>query len=83
MSGLNIGEYHIAHHRAGDSQYYVDRIRGTIDVWHDSQRWIYEQPQYWTRKAVKNAIVAAFENNGQVTARVTGRWPSYNVETES
>ena len=82
MNNLNIGEYNIDHVRAGESGYYVPRQRGTIDVWHDSQRWVYEQPRFHPRKAVKNSIVAAFENNGRVTVKITGRWPSYTVTTE-
>jgi hypothetical protein len=33
----------ILHTKAGNSNYYADRKRGTVDVWHDSQRWVFKQ----------------------------------------
>ena len=78
--GHSLGIWHKATHRAGDSNYYADHQRGTLEVHHDSKRYIYEQPPY-SRKETKSAIRDAFSENGRVSVRITGRWPCYAADT--
>lgn len=74
---------HVATHRAGSSGYYADRKRGTIDVWHDSKRYIYRKPDADVpTRMVKREILAAFESDGRCTMRISGRFPSYRIESE-
>ena len=71
----------ISHSKAGQSSFYADRKRGTVDIWHDSQRWVYKQ----SRKGIKNfkkELYSAFSNNGRVpVVKITGQFPSYTIET--
>ena len=73
---------YVATHRAGTSGYYADRQRGTIDVWHDSKRYIYRKPNRdITARDIKRDIVSAFESDGRCTMRISGRFPSYKIES--
>ena len=73
---------YVATHRAGTSDYYADRQRGTIDVWHDSKRYIYRKlDSDVPARIVKRDIVAAFEFDGRCTMRISGRFPSYRIES--
>ena len=72
---------HIATHRAGSFGYYAERQRGTIDVWSDSKRYVYRKPNPDVPVLmVKHDILAAFEANG-TPHRITGRFPSYTIES--
>lgn len=74
---------HVATHRAGTSGYYAQRQRGTIDVWHDSKRYIYKKPNRDVpARMVKSDILAAFESDGRCMMRISGRFPSYTIESE-
>ena len=74
---------HVATHRAGTSGYYAERARGTIDVWHDSKRYVYKRPNPDVPvRMVKADILAAFESDGRCTMRISGRYPSYTIESE-
>lgn len=71
----------ISHSKAGQSSYYVERKRGTVDIWHDSQRWVYRQSRK-DIKSFKKDIYYAFSNNGSVAVvKIEGQFPSYYVET--
>ena len=73
---------YVATHRAGTSGYYADRLRGTIDVWHDGKRYIYRKPDSDVpTRMVKREILAAFESDGRCTMRISGRFPSYRIES--
>ena len=73
---------HVATHRAGNSGYYAKRQRGTIDVWHDSKRYIYRKPNRDVpARMVKADILAAFESDSRSTMRISGKFPSYQIET--
>lgn len=74
---------YVATHRAGTSGYYADRQRGTIDVWHDGKRYIYRKADSDVpTRMVKRDIVAAFESDGRCTMRISGRFPSYRIDSE-
>jgi hypothetical protein len=70
----------IAHSRAGSANYYAAHQRGTIDIWHDSQRWVYRHGPTKLR-AFKLDIIGAFSNPrcGE-DVRISGRYPSYTVD---
>lgn len=71
----------IFHAKVGDSDYYVNRERGTVDIWHDSQRWVYKQNRKGL-KSFKRNIHLAFSNNGRTpVVKITGQYPSYQVDT--
>lgn len=82
MNNLNIGEYCIASYRAGESGYYSERKRGTVDVWHDSRRYIYENPKT-SKRALRLSLDSAFSDFGRKCVKVTGRFPSYSIKTET
>lgn len=55
---------HIKTIRAGEPGYLAPTARGTIDVHHDSKRYIYERPARFTganRKDWKLALAVAFD----------------------
>jgi hypothetical protein len=71
----------ILHTKAGNSNYYADRKRGTVDVWHDSQRWVFKQ-NCKGLKAFKRDIYHAFSNNSRTpVVKIKGQYPSYTVDT--
>ena len=61
-------------HRAGQPGYIVDRQRGTVDVWHDQKRYVY-------RRATARAA-RAFIRRGWDNVIITGRYPSYTLESK-
>ena len=74
---------HVATHRAGTHGYYADRQRGTIDVWHDSMRYVYRKPNRDVPNImVKRDILSAFEAQGEI-CRMTGQFPNYRIETQA
>jgi len=74
---------YVATYRAGTSGYHAERQRGTIDVWHDSKRYVYRKPNADVpNRMVKRDIVSAFEENGSKIVKISGRFPSYHIETE-
>lgn len=68
----------VKHYRAGQSGYVDGRQRGTVAVWHDSQLWLYPQAQY-PRKGMRQFILGAWGE--RCTAKVSGQYPEYRVET--
>ena len=78
---MNISTYFERAVRAGEAGYYSERERGTIDVWHDSQRWVYRRPVGASVREVRAAILAAFEQDSGSPMRISGRFPSYTVES--
>lgn len=78
----DIGYYHIATHKAGEIGYNVPRERGTLDVWYDNKRWVYDQPTKdgYSVRQIKSAIVSAWEDIG-TPMKISGTWPSYTVES--
>lgn len=70
----------ISHSRAGSANYYAEHQRGTIDIWHDSQRWVYRHGPTGLRE-FRQEILRAFShpNNGE-DVRMTGSYPSYKVD---
>ena len=77
MNDLSL--YFIEQFRNGESGYYAPRQRGTVDVFEDSKRYIYDNLK---AKRIKPMILEAFSNNGKTTVKILGRYPSYRVETE-
>lgn len=73
---------HIATHRAGSADYYSPRARGTVEVVHDSKRYVYRQPQTigCTVGQFRAALIAGFGSRGQ-TVHIAGRFPSYRIDT--
>jgi hypothetical protein len=69
----------LLHTKAGSSNYYADRNRGTVDVWHDSQRFFKQNRK--GLKAFKRDIYHAFSNNRTPVVKITGQYPSYTVDT--
>lgn len=79
MNDLSL--YFLKSYRAGENGYYGNRHPGTIDVWSDNKRYVYAKiPK--DRKGMKISIIKAFSNNGKNTVKISGRYPSYQVETE-
>lgn len=73
---------YVATHRAGSFGYSAERQRGTIDVWHDSKRYIYRKPDRDVPvRMVKADILAAFESDSRCTMRISGKFPSYTIES--
>lgn len=70
--------YHIKTSRAGEPGYYAIRERGTVDVWHDSKRYVYRASLIELRDFKAN-ILSAFGTRCE--AKISGAWPSYTVET--
>lgn len=71
---------HIKTYRAGESGYYDERERGTVDVWHDSKRYVYAKP-YQGIKAFKCELLYAFGIASRCNAKITGSYPSYTIDT--
>ena len=72
---------HVKTYRAGEAGYYATRTRGTVDIWHDSRRYVYLKPN--DIKQFKREAVTAWEDGGRCTARISGAYPSYTIETEA
>lgn len=68
---------HVKTSKAGSFDYQTERMRGTVDVWHDSSRYVYRKPR--SLKAFKREILAAFGD--RCMAKIEGKYPSYTVET--
>jgi len=67
---------HLETHRAGSFGYYKPHRRGTIDVYFDTKRYVYERPARFThaiKKDWKIALACAFDG------RVTGTAPVYRI----
>jgi len=79
---MEIGNYHVATHRAGSTGYTIGRPRGTVAVWHDSKLYLYRRPYKAAAREIKAAIRDAWESrhtSGPV--RISGRFPEYTVDT--
>jgi len=73
----------ISHSKAGQNSYIAIRKRGTVDIWHDSQRWVYRQNRKGL-KSFKNDIYYAFSKEGSIpVVKITGKFPSYTIQTFS
>lgn len=70
---------HVETFKAGESGYYNERARGTVIVEHDSTRYVYRKPSGSVRK-FKYELLAAFGD--RCTARISGQYPCYRIETE-
>lgn len=68
---------HVKTSKAGSFDYQADHARGTVDVWHDSSRYVYRKPR--DLKAFKREILKAF--GSRCEARIEGQYPSYDVKT--
>lgn len=71
---------HIETYSAGQPGYYDLRARGTVIVEHDSKRYVYRKPSGSLRK-FKNELLAAFGE--RCTARISGAYPYYCIDTDS
>lgn len=71
--------FHIRTHKAGEHGYHQPRARGTVDVWHDSTRYVYGR--FGVKPSARDFrrfIVDAWRvYEGK---KLSGRWPSYTVE---
>ena len=67
---------HIETHKAGSAGYNAAHRRGTVDLWHDQQRYIYKTE---TPRTVRAFIAHAWQ---QENVAVTGRYPSYTIESK-
>lgn len=70
--------YHIATHVRGSSRYNDAHKRGTVDVWHDSKRYIYHKPA--DRARFKAELALAFTPRGGVPPRIHGSYPHYSID---
>lgn len=69
---------HIATYRAGDSEFYAPRQRGTVIVEHDSSRYVYRKPWQGVRQ-FKRELLRAFGDRCE--ARISGQFPHYTIVT--
>jgi hypothetical protein len=67
---------HIETFKAGSAGYSAAHRRGTVDLWHDQQRYIYKTE---TPRTVRAFIARAWQ---QENVAVTGRYPSYIIESK-
>lgn len=77
---MKVSTYFKGHYRAGEYGYY-NRERGTIDVFYDSQKWVYERPKYNTLREFKAALISAFEQDDRSgeSFRIAGSYPQYTL----
>lgn len=64
--------------RAGEAGYYREHARATVDVWHDSRRYVYRRPS--DLKEFKCELAEAFSGRLRPPCRVVGAYPSYTIE---
>jgi len=66
---------HIQTFKAGQTGYGWSHKRGTIDVYHDQKRYVYERPAHWSmvKKDWKLTLECAFN------ARAYGRAPKFTI----
>ena len=66
---------HIQTFKAGEVGYGWSHKRGTIDVYHDQKRYVYERPAHWgmVKKDWKLTLECAFN------ARAYGRAPKFTI----
>ena len=62
--------------RAGEHDYYLPRVRGTVTVRQDSKIYVYRFPANCDKSAAKRSLQSAFYLEG----KLTGRWPEYRIE---
>jgi hypothetical protein len=67
---------HIETHKAGSNGYNAAHRRGTVDLWCDQTRYIYKTE---TPRTVRAFIAHAWQ---QENVAVTGRYPSYIIESK-
>ena len=67
---------HIETFKAGSAGYNAAHRRGTVDLWHDQQRYIYKTE---TPRTVRAFIAHAWQ---QENVAVTGRYLSYIIESK-
>ena len=67
---------HIQTFKAGSNGYNAAHARGTVDLWCDQTRYIYKKE---TPRAVRAFIAHAWQ---QENVTVTGRYPSYTIESK-
>lgn len=84
---MDLATYHVATYRAGESGDYRDLRPDHWEARNDSKRYVYERPRYDGRplygaREARAFIAAAWGAQG-ATVRISGRWPSYEVETEA
>lgn len=68
-------------YEAGESGYYAERQRGTIVVFEDNSKYVYRKVDFPTAKKFKLFAQNAYSNNGRKTVKITGRFPTYYIET--
>jgi hypothetical protein len=72
---------YITQYRSGESGYYTERKRGTVDVFFDNKRYIYRKPI--DLMGFKNELREAFAGRGMPPAKVSGEYPVYHIDTRA
>jgi len=70
----------ISKSKAGSFDYTITHLPGSVDVLHDSCRYVYKQNRR-NLKEFKNSICTAFSNNGSSSVKISGSYPSYEIES--
>ena len=70
----------ISKSKAGSFEYTTTHLPGSIDIWHDSSRYVYKQNRRNLKK-FKDSICTAFSNNGSSSVKISGNYPSYEIES--
>lgn len=84
---VDIRCYSVATYAAGSGGYMRPLRPDHWEVRHDSKRYLYERPSYHGRPLYSAREARAFIREAWgargAAVRIYGRWPSYDVETES
>ena len=79
----DFGLFCVSSHRQGEPSFYSARERGTVHVLaadEGPKLYVYRLPPGSSARDFRTWMKAAWSAGGR-DARVTGRWPSYTVET--
>lgn len=70
-------------YKAGEAGYYVDPSpeADTIVVFADNKKYIYDASAFSSARDFKAFAWTAFSNAGRNRIKITGRYPTYQIET--
>ena len=68
-------------YRKGESAYYAEREKGTIEVYEDNLKHLYRETSFYGALDFKAYVKDMFSNCGKKQIRIAGRFPTYRIET--
>jgi hypothetical protein len=78
---IDIALFHLRTARAGSAAYNEPRQRGTLEIWHDQKRYVYDlNGLSVTAGECRRFIENAWESELFNDYKLTGKYPSYSID---